>query len=61
MTNEQTETAIQNLIERMNRIEATVMHNRPVAEPLGSTLDRAIAVMARATETLAARLPKSNG
>jgi hypothetical protein len=61
MTNELTDVAIQNLIERMNRIEATVMHNRPVAEPLGSALDNAIAVMTRATDTLAARLPKSGG
>ncbi len=61
MTNEQTEAAIQNLIERMNRIEATVMQNRPVVDQLGSALDNAIAVMSRATETLAARLPKSNG
>jgi hypothetical protein len=61
MTNEQTEVAIQNLIERMNRIEATVMQNRPVVDQLGSAVDAAIATMTRATETLAARLPKSNG
>ncbi|MBD8699257.1 hypothetical protein IFT54_05435 [Sphingomonas sp. CFBP 13714] len=61
MTNEQTEVAIQKLIERMNRIEATVMQNRPVVDQLGSAVDAAIATMTRATETLAARLPKSNG
>lgn len=61
MTNAETEVAIQNLIERMNRIEATVMQNRPVVDRLGTSLDNAIAVMARATETLAARLPKSDG
>lgn len=61
MTNIETEVAIQNLIDRMNRIEATVMQNRPVVDQLGTALDNAIAVMARATETLAARLPKSSG
>lgn len=60
MTNEETTVAIQNLIERMNRIEATVMQNRPVVDQLGSAVDNAITTLTRATNELASRLPQPN-
>ncbi len=50
-TNEQLETLIQNLIERMNRVEATVAHLKP------AVVDVAINVLEQsATEIEARRL-----
>lgn len=60
MTPDMTARAIQNLIDRMNRVEAAVAHLKPVADPLGTSLDAAIATMQRATQELASRLSQSN-
>lgn len=53
MTNEEQTRAIQNLTDRMNRIEATVAHNKPVVigvDPAVSAIDTALVLLERVQE-----------
>ncbi len=51
MTQEEQTQAIRNLVERVNRIEATVAHDKPVtADGLGKAIDAAIGLLEAAIE-----------
>jgi hypothetical protein len=53
MTDQEINQAFQNLVERVNRIEATVAHNKPVAEnePAISAIDKALVLMDRVQDS----------
>lgn len=52
MTNEETTKAIQNLIDRVNRVEANAVHNKPVGtDGLEKAIDAAIDLINTAIES----------
>lgn len=55
-TNDELETLIQNLIERMNRVEATMMQAKPVKQDLKKPIEEAIAILDRGVSAIASRV-----
>lgn len=51
MTDQEIKQAIQNIIERLNRVEATFAHNKPAtSEAIITTIDNALALIDRVQE-----------